>query len=254
MVYVRYEHGGVVGEGALLDDETIECLAPGSGLGGVPTGRKIPLADVRLRPPCSPTKLIVVARNYAEHARETGSEPPTEPHLHPIPASSVIGPGDPIVLPPGIGRVDHEAELVVVIGARCRAVAEQDALRFVAGYTCGNDVSARDVQWGTPPAFARAKSIDTFSPLGPWLVTDIDPADLLIECLVSGEVRQSGRTADMLFPVQRLLAESSRWMTLEPGDCVYTGTPSGITPLRGGDVCEVRIEGIGALVNPVLGE
>lgn len=252
VVYVRYQHSGKMCEGALLDSDTIEEFEPGSGINGSPTGRTIPLADVRLLPPCEPSKLIIVARNYAEHAKETGSESPSEPHLHPIPASSVIGHGEAIALPPGIGRVDHEAELVVVIGRRCRSVTEEEALGYVAGYTCGNDVSARDVQWGTPPAFARAKSIDTFSPLGPWLVTDLDPSDLLVECIVSGEMRQSGRTRDMLFPVQRLVMESSRWMTLEPGDCIYTGTPSGITPLKGGDVCEVRIEGIGSLMNPVI--
>lgn len=254
MVYVRFERDGVTGHGALIDQETIELLESGEAPGTRRTGYTVSLADVKLLPPCTPTKLIIVARNYAEHARETGSEPPTEPHLHPIPASCVIGPSAEIVLPRGIGRVDHEAELVVVVGRRCRGVAEEEALRYVAGYTCGNDISARDVQWGTPPAFARAKSIDTFAPLGPWLVTDLDPTDLALQCLVSGEVRQSARTSDMIFSVSRLVMESSRWMTLEPGDCIYTGTPAGIAPLADGDVCEVRIEGIGSLMNPVRAE
>ncbi|MBD3177456.1 MAG: 2-hydroxyhepta-2,4-diene-1,7-dioate isomerase, partial [Armatimonadia bacterium] len=242
------------GEGALRDDDTLDVLEPGEGLSGRSTGRQLPLADVRLLPPCQPTKLIIVARNYADHAKETGSEAPAEPHLHPIPASPVIPAGESIVLPDGIGRVDHEAELVVVIGRRCRAVAEADAMDYVAGLTCGNDVSARDIQWGKPPAFARGKSIDTFSPLGPWIVTDLDASDLEIKCTVSGEVRQAGRTKDMLFPIERLVSESSRWMTLCPGDCIYTGTPAGISPLREGDVCDVEIEGIGVLSNPVSAE
>jgi len=248
MRLVRYRHGDEVRRGRLLEDgSVVELRADGSDSGTV-----APMEELDLLPPCEPTKLIIVAHNYAEHCRETGSAPPSAPHLHPIPASCVVPHGAAIVLPQGIGRADHEAELVVVIGRPCKGVSAEDATRYIAGYTCGNDVSARDVQWATPPAFARGKSIDTFAPLGPCLATHLDPSDLAVECRVSGDVRQSGRTSDMIFSVEELVAESSRWMTLLPGDCIFTGTPPGISPLKPGDVCEVYVEGIGILRNPVV--
>jgi 2-keto-4-pentenoate hydratase/2-oxohepta-3-ene-1,7-dioic acid hydratase in catechol pathway len=250
MRIVRFSHEGTALRGQVEGDRVLE-LPPDPGA-TAPTGRVWELASLRLLPPCEPTKLIIVAQNYAAHARETGSTPPTEPNLHPVPASPVIAHGDEIVLPRGIGRVDYEGELVVVIGRPCKGVSTAEARGYIAGYTCGNDVSAREVQWGEKPAFARAKSIDTFAPLGPWLVTDLDPGNLRIETRVNGEVRQAGRTSDMVFPVEQLVAEASRWMTLLPGDCIFTGTPEGIAPLMPGDTCEVTIDGIGTLGNRVV--
>lgn len=234
-----------------VDGDRIVEHAPGAMK---ESGRVFALADAHLLTPCEPSKLIVVAVNYAKHGAETGSAAPTEPVIHPIPASPAIAHGQPIVLPPGIGRVDYEAELVVVIGKTCKRVRESGVWDVIAGYTCGNDVSARDVQWAEKPAFARAKSVDTFAPLGPWIETDLDPHDLRVEMRVSGEVRQSSSTREMIFPVETLVAEASRWMTLEAGDCIFTGTPEGIGPLKAGDVCEVTVEGVGTLRNPVAQE
>ncbi len=251
MRIVRFVHEGSIYRGSVEGDEVRELPAHADA----PLGsRAWPLAGLRLLPPVEPTKLIVVAHNYVAHAQETGATPPTEPNLHPIPHSPAIGHEETIVLPAGIGRVDYEGELVAVIGRTCRSVRPEEARAYIAGYTCGNDVSARDVQWAPKPAFARAKSVDTFAPLGPWLVTDLDPSDLAIETRVSGEVRQSARTRDMVFSVEELVSEASRWMTLVPGDCIFTGTPEGIGPLRHGDVCEVTIEGIGTLRNRVVEE
>jgi len=222
--------------------------------GKTESGRVLALADLEFLCPCEPTKLIIVAVNYAKHGAETGSSAPTEPVIHPIPASAAIAHQKPIVLPADIGRVDYEAELVVVIGRTCRRVRESEVWDHIAGYTCGNDVSARDVQWAERPAFARAKSVDTFAPIGPWIETELDPHDIRIEMRVSGEVRQASSTREMIFPVETIVCEASRWMTLEPGDCLFTGTPEGIGPLKAGDVCEVTVEGIGTLRNPVVAE
>jgi 2-keto-4-pentenoate hydratase/2-oxohepta-3-ene-1,7-dioic acid hydratase in catechol pathway len=250
MRIVRLMFEGVALRGLVEGDRVLEL--PAGRDDAEPTGRTWDLASLRLLPPCEPTKLIVVAQNYVAHALETGSTPPSEPNLHPIPASAVIAHEEAIVLPRGIGRVDYEGELVAVIGRPCRGVSRSEALAYVAGYTCGNDVSARGVQWGEKPAFARAKSIDTFAPLGPWLVTDLDPGDLRIETRVNGEIRQAARTSDMVFPVEQLVAEASRWMTLLPGDCIFTGTPEGVAPLKPGDTCEVTIDGVGTLRNRVV--
>lgn len=248
MRIARFTTEGIARSGAVEGEELHELE------GGRATGRVFRLDEVRLLPPCTPSKVIIVAKNYAAHAAETGSAPPESPNLHPIPASGVIAHEEDIVLPSDIGRVDYEGELVVVIGRRCRSVPRAEAHSVIAGYTVGNDVSARDVQWGASPAFARAKSVDTFLPLGPWLATDLDPRDLAIETRIDGAVRQSGRTKDMIFPVDLLVAEASRWMTLEPGDCIFTGTPEGIAPLAPGEVCEITVEGIGTLRNRIVAE
>lgn len=251
MKIVRYVRDGAECEGLLEGDIVTEFVRDPDGR-IVETDLVCDLGSLHILPPCRPTKLIVVAGNYAEHCREVGMPLPTTPELHPVPASAVIAHGEDIVLPPGIGRVDYEGELVVVIGKRCRWIAPEDARSVIAGYTCGNDVSARDVQWGTPKQFARAKSVDTFAPLGPCLVTDLVTSDLALQTVVSGQVRQSSRTSDMVFPVEVLVAEASRWMTLLPGDCIFTGTPAGVGPLAPGDVCEVTVEGIGTLRNRVV--
>ena len=202
-----------------------------------------------------PGKVVCVGRNYREHAHELGHPLPPEPLLFLKPPSAVIGDGDAIVLPrlaPELSRVDHEGELVAIVGRPIRHADPDAALAAVRGYTCGNDVTARDLQ-NAEDQWTRAKGFDTFCCLGPRVV-ELDPADLAITTRVNGEVRQDGRTGEMIFRVGALLANISRCMTLEPGDAVFTGTPSGVGPLHDGDVVEVEIEGIGVLRNPVRAE
>ena len=214
------------------------------------TGESVPLDEARLLAPVLPSKIIAVGKNYADHAAEMGGEVPPEPMIFLKPSTSVIGPEAPIVLPAMSDRVEHEAELAIVIGRMCREVPRERVADVVLGYTCANDVTARDLQardgqWG------RAKGFDTFCPLGPWIATDIDPADLRIECLVDAAVRQDSRTSHLARSVVDLVCWISEVMTLLPGDVILTGTPAGVGPLVDGDVVTVRIEGIGSLVNPV---
>jgi len=215
------------------------------------TGQRWAVADVRLLSPILPSKVVCVGRNYAEHAAEHGAEVPTEPLLFLKPSTSVIGPRDVVRLPPQSKRVEHEAELAVVIGAPgARRVDRATATKAIFGYSCANDVTARDLQ-GSDGQWTRAKGFDSFCPLGPWIVTDVDPADLEVRCEVNDEVRQLGRTKDMVFDPATLVSYVSHVMTLLPGDVVLTGTPAGVSPIVEGDVVTVRIEGIGALANPV---
>ena len=214
------------------------------------TGYRYPVSDVRLLAPILPSKIVAIGKNYAEHAREMGSEPPPAPVLFLKPSTAVIGHGDVIRRPPSSERVDHEGELAVVIGRVCRDVPPEKALDSVLGYTCANDVTARDQQ-ASDGQWTRAKGYDTFCPLGPWIATNVDPADLEVSTTVNGEVRQRGRTSDLVHDVPTLLSYVSRVMTLLPGDVVLTGTPAGVGPLRDGDEVAVTIEGIGTLTNRV---
>lgn len=225
-------------------------------------GEPIPLAEVRvLAPVPRPEKIVCIGLNYRDHAIETGQALPEQPILFAKWANSVIGPGTAIEIPPETSQADYEAELGVVIGRRARNVSEGQALDHVAGYTCCNDVSARDLQMAVSQ-WTRGKAIDTFLPMGPVLVTvdEIpDPQQLAIRCLVNGEERQSSTTSQMIFGVAELVAYLSRTMTLEPGDVIATGTPPGVGMaldpprwLKPGDEVTVEIEGIGALVNPVV--
>jgi 2-keto-4-pentenoate hydratase/2-oxohepta-3-ene-1,7-dioic acid hydratase in catechol pathway len=247
---VRFRHGERIATGALSGDE-VRVLRGTFFEDPVPTGEDVPVGDVRLLAPVIPSKVVAVARNYPEHAAEMGNPLPERPMLFFKPATAVIGPGDPIPLPEGTERVDHEAELGVVIGRLCRGVSEQDAPRFVLGYTCANDVTARDWQ-KADGQWARAKGSDGFCPLGPWVETEVDPADLSVTSRVNGETRQSGRTSDMAFSPAGLIAYASRTITLLPGDVVLTGTPPGVGPLAAGDRVEIEVEGIGVLANPVV--
>jgi 2-keto-4-pentenoate hydratase/2-oxohepta-3-ene-1,7-dioic acid hydratase in catechol pathway len=204
--------------------------------------------------PCAPTKIVAVGRNYAEHAAEFGNVVPSEPLLFFKPPSAVIGPGAAIVLPPQSQRVEHEAELCLVIGRRCGGVSPDEAWDYVLGITCGNDVTARDLQ-RRDSQWTRGKGFDTSAPLGPWIVTGLsaaDVADLAITCQVNGLYRQMGRTRDMVFSPSELVSYITQMITLEPGDVVMTGTPAGVGLLAPGDVVEVTIEGIGTLTNPVV--
>jgi 2-keto-4-pentenoate hydratase/2-oxohepta-3-ene-1,7-dioic acid hydratase in catechol pathway len=212
------------------------------------------LEDVRLLAPVIPTKILCVGRNYADHAAEMGNDVPAEPMIFSKPATAVIGPGDVIRLPALSGEVHHEAELAVVIGRLTRNVAVEDALDAVLGYTCANDVTARDLQ-RRDGQWTRAKGFDSFCPLGPWIATDVDPAaGLRVRCTVNGEVRQDGTTADLVFSVAQLVAYCAAFCTLLPGDVLLTGTPAGVGPIVGGDEVTVEIDGVGTLTNAVAPE
>lgn len=208
--------------------------------------------EVRLLAPVLPGKIIGIGRNYAEHARELGNTPPeAEPLIFLKPPSSIVSPGDPILLPRSSQRVDHEGELGVVIGRTARDLGEgDDPLQYVLGYSCVNDVTARDLQ-KKDVQFTRGKGFDTFCPFGPWIETELSPANVRVEARVNGKTRQQGNTADMIFPVARLIRFLSGIMTLYPGDLIATGTPAGVGPLVDGDLVEVEVEGIGVLQNPV---
>lgn len=209
-----------------------------------------PLDSIQLAPPIIPSKIICVGRNYAEHAAEHNSEVPEIPLLFLKPTSSVIAHGEPILLPPQSERIEHEAELALVISRRGRWIDPAAVNQYILGYTCANDVTARDLQ-RLDGQWTRGKGFDTFCPLGPWIETELDPADVLVSCTVNGQLRQMGSTRDMTFPIRQLVAFVSSVMTLEPGDVLLTGTPSGVGPLRPGDEVTVDIEGVGTLTNPV---
>jgi len=218
-----------------------------------PTESVVPFTEAHLLAPVFPTKIVAVGRNYEDHAAERDAEIPEEPLIFLKPATAVIGPLASIVLPPDSSLVHHEAELAAVIGTVTRNVAIEDAGAHILGYTCANDVSARDLQ-RIDGQWARAKGFDTFCPLGPAVETEVDPLEgLAITCRVDGEIRQSGTTADMVFGVGEIVSFISRVMTLLPGDVILTGTPGGVGPLVPGNRVEVEIERIGTLVNPVTG-
>lgn len=201
--------------------------------------------------PVSPSKIVCVGRNYAAHAAELGNEVPKEPLIFLKPPSSLIGPGEPIILPKYSNKVEHEGELGLVVGKRAAHLSDgEDALSYLCGYTCVNDVTARDLQ-KADVQFTRAKGFDTFCPVGPYIETTLNPADVGVECRVNGAARQSARTSLMIYSVPFLVRWISRMMTLEPGDLIATGTPAGVGPLLVGDTVEVAVEGIGVLSNPV---
>ncbi|MGB8474658.1 MAG: fumarylacetoacetate hydrolase family protein [Candidatus Acidiferrum sp.] len=215
------------------------------------TSRAWPVAEVRLLAPVDPGKIVGVGRNYAAHAAELGNELPKEPLIFLKPPSSIIGPGDPIVLTPQSQRVEHEGELALVVGRRCSHLKDSDdALAYLLGYSCLNDVSARDLQ-KSDVQFTRAKGFDTFCPVGPHIETDLDPSDLLVETRVNGVLRQSASTSLLIYSVAFLVRWISQVMTLNPGDVIATGTPAGVGPLVAGDSVEVSVAGVGVLRNPV---
>lgn len=210
------------------------------------TGTSVTLAEAKLLVPCTPTKIVCIGRNYRAHAKELGNDVPSAPLLFLKPPSALLDPGGTILRPRSSQRVEHEAELAVVIGKRARHVREADALAHVFGYSALCDVTARDLQ-KADVQFTRAKSFDTFCPIGPFLETELDPHDLAVKARVNGVVKQDGRTRDMVFPVAQLVAYASAVMTLEPGDVIASGTPEGVGPLVAGDVVEVEVEGVGVL-------
>jgi 2-keto-4-pentenoate hydratase/2-oxohepta-3-ene-1,7-dioic acid hydratase in catechol pathway len=251
MRIVRSSRQGEVGFG-ILEDDAVATISPHPFGAFEYTGQRLPVAEVRLLAPVLPSKVVAVGKNYAEHVREMGSELPAEPVLFLKPSTSVTGPGDRIAYPVKLtDRVDYEGELAVIIGRLCRDVPKQRAYDVVFGYTCANDVTARDLQV-KDGQWTRAKGFDTFCPLGPWMETATDPSDLGITTTVNGEVRQHARTRELLWDVPSLIEYISSVMTLLPGDVLLTGTPEGVGPLTDGDEVAVTIESIGTLTNKVV--
>jgi 2-keto-4-pentenoate hydratase/2-oxohepta-3-ene-1,7-dioic acid hydratase in catechol pathway len=254
MKLCRFEHPDFFAPHyGILEGDFVQALIDADAFGSRPRARidKIPLADVRILAPVAPSKIVCVGRNYREHAAELGNALPAEPLLFLKAPSSIIASGARIHLPPESTQVEHEGELGVVIGrTACRIPAADDPLSYVLGYTCVNDVTARDLQ-RKDVQFTRAKSFDTFCPVGPLLAIDLDPSDLLVTTRLNGEVKQEARTSAMVFSVPFLLRYISHAMTLQPGDLIATGTPAGVSKLSEGDTVEVEIENVGLLKNEV---
>jgi len=249
MRLVRFRAKGSSAYGILNNDEIVELDGP--GYASLSSHRAIHRsADSRLLPPCVPSKIVAVGLNYRDHARELGMAVPETPVLFLKPPTAVIGPGDDIVCPAMSRRVDYEGELGIVIRDRISRISPGEARKHILGYTCANDVTARDLQ-KQDGQWTRAKGFDTFCPVGPWIETELDPGDIAIETYLNGERRQSSRTSQFVFSVEHLVSFISKVMTLESGDLIITGTPAGIGPLKPGDEVEVRIEGIGSLLNTV---
>ena len=247
---------GEILEGVVQGDELEEI----SGLdpmlkGGRRVGGKRKLAKLQLMPWGTGRKIVAVGKNYLDHAKELASEVPKEPLIFMKPPSGLIGHGQAIVLPPvSVSKeVHHEAELAVVIGKRLHKASEAECVKAIAGVTCLNDVTCRDIQ-RAEGQWTRAKGFDTFCPVGPWVAVGLDWSDLRVQCRVNGVVKQNGRTKDQIFPLPRLLSFICAGMTLEPGDVVSTGTPAGVGPLRAGDSVEIEVEGVGVLRNEVRAE
>lgn len=213
---------------------------------------EIQWSSADLRAPVRPSKIVCIGRNYAAHAKELGNDVPKEPLLFLKAPSAIVGPGGAIVLPKESAKVEHEAELGVIIGRRVKRATRENALDAVYGYTAVCDVTARDLQ-KSDGQWSRAKGFDTFCPVGPWIETELDPKDLEVTCVVDGVVKQKGRTSQMIFDVPALIAYISAAMTLEPGDLIVTGTPEGVGPLAGGNKVTVGVEGIGELTVGVVG-
>lgn len=239
----------------IIEDDSVRPLIDADAFGARPRAHsdRIPLSEVTLLAPVTPSKIVCVGRNYMEHAAELGNSMPSEPLLFLKAPSAIIASGEAIRLPTESVQVEHEGELGVVIGRLASKLsADQDPLSYVLGYTCVNDVTARDLQ-RKDVQFTRAKSFDTFCPVGPYIATDINPLDRAVTTRVNGEVKQSARTSAMAFSVAYLLRYISGVMTLLPGDLIATGTPAGVSRLSDGDVVEVEVEGVGVLSNPVSG-
>jgi len=264
MKYCRFQsnnqpHYGLVESVAGVEQITRLFLSSPQDAGGdledVPTRRMdhLPLAEAALFHPVCPSKIVCVGRNYREHAAELGNEVPTEPLLFFKPPSSLLGPGAPVRRPNIAERVDYEGELGVVMAKPCHQLAEEEDVRpYILGYTCVNDVTARDLQ-KKDVQFTRAKGFDTFCPVGPLVTNEIDPwAGIGVETRVNGAVRQQGNTRDFIFPLDVVIRYISHIMTLLPGDLISTGTPPGVGPVLAGETMEVIVEGIGTLSNPVI--
>ena len=237
----------------VLEDGIVRRLSHAPFDGIEYTGNEYEEKTLKLLNPAEPSKIVAIGKNYHAHALEMNEGEPTEPLLFLKPSTSVISPEDMVVYPAISKRLDYEGELCVVIGRRCRNVKSEDALNYVFGYTCLNDVTARDIQ-KSDPQWTRGKGFDTFCPIGPCIVTDLDASDLAIQTRLNGKIVQSSRTSYMTHKIPELIEYISRVMTLLPGDCIATGTPEGIGQMQIGDRVEVEIEGIGTLANTIAGE
>jgi len=250
MKILRFRWQGRDWWGRLERDRVLSL--PGIRSGSFPK-EGVPLTEIKVLAPTLPTKIVAVGLNYRDHAEELGMGLPENPLIFLKPPSAVIGPEDHIVLPQGVGRVDYEAELAVVIGKTARKISPEEAREYILGHTCFNDVTARDLQ-KKDGQWTRAKSFDTFAPLGPWIETDLDPSAVRVKTYLNGKLVQDSSTENLIFPVPELVSFISQVMTLYPGDVIATGTPPGVGPLAPGDVVEVEIEGLGRLVNFVREE
>ncbi len=237
----RFRRQHLVFTGEVIDDTVHSTIG----------GREYRMEDLKVLPPCTPTKIVCVGCNYVEHAKELNERIPDEPILFLKPPSSLLAHGGNIVYPKQTKRVDYEAELAIVIGRRARHITAEKVKDHIAGYTCFNDVTARDLQ-RKDIQWTRAKSFDTFSPIGPFIATDVDPLNLNIKARLNGEIKQNSNTSDMIFNVYKLVEFISGVMTLEAGDVIATGTPPGVGPMKPGDTLEVEIENIGTLKNKVV--
>ncbi len=231
---------------SLLEDAEALLYDRAPWEGGGPTGERVPWTEGELLCPVTPSKIVCVGRNYSLHAKELGNEVPKEPLLFMKPPSSLLDPGGTIELPPQSARVEHEAELAVVVGKRLRKASADEAARAVFGYSCAGDITARDLQ-KSDGQWTRAKGFDTFCPIGPWIETSLDLGAAEVSCRVGSTERQRGRARDMVFGVPALLAYTSQVMTLLPGDVFLTGTPEGVGPLASGDALEIEVSGVGVL-------
>jgi 2-keto-4-pentenoate hydratase/2-oxohepta-3-ene-1,7-dioic acid hydratase in catechol pathway len=249
--FYRIEHQGTPRH--VVDEQGTWRLVEGDIFNDWKPGDTVAANAHRLLSPVSPSKIVAVGLNYKDHAAEQNKPLPAEPMIFLKPPSAIIGPGDPIVLPEGAGRVDHEAEVGVVIGHQAWHVSESEASRYVYGLTCVNDVTAREYQ-AKDIQFTRAKGFDTFAPIGPCITTGIDynaPEGVAVEGWVNGQVRQSSTTRELIFSIDRIIAFVSAVMTLMPGDVISTGTPAGVGPLAAGDRVTIKVSGVGELTNPV---
>ena len=250
MRIARFKVGDDVSFGVVEGDEVAALVSHPFGPLSF-TGDRYALSDVRLLAPLIPSKVVAIGKNYADHAREMGSEPPAAPVVFLKPSTAVVGPGDPIARPPSVQRLDYEGELAVVIGRLARDVPVERALDVVLGYTCANDVTARDQQQADGQ-WARAKGYDSFCPLGPWVETDLDPAATRVTTALNGETKQDATTDLLLHAVPELIAYVTAVMTLLPGDVLLTGTPAGVGPMEVGDEVSVTVDGVGTLTNKVV--
>jgi 2-keto-4-pentenoate hydratase/2-oxohepta-3-ene-1,7-dioic acid hydratase in catechol pathway len=248
--YVRYSAGGSTAYG-ILEDQTIRELRGDILIGAEPTGKTLAFSDATLLPPCEPSKIVAVGRNYKSHIADRNLEPAKEPGIFLKASSCLVATEQNIVLPEGANNVHYEAELVVVIGRKGKNIPEAEAANHIFGITAGNDVSERDWQKSDLQWF-RAKSSDTFGALGPCIVQGLNYNDLLVQSRLNGEVRQSQRTAELIFPIDSVISYVSRFATLLPGDIIYTGTPGITKPMQPGDVIEVEVEGVGVLRNRIV--
>lgn len=250
MKYIRFLHEGSIQFG-ILEEEKISVLDRSFlDKDSQTTGETLKLSDVQLLAPVDPSKVVCIGLNYSKHIEEFGNKQPEEPIIFIKPSTAVIGPEGEIIYPTISRQVDHEAELAVVIGKTAKDVPEEKAFDYIFGYTCGNDVTARDLQ-RKDGQWTRGKGFDTFCPIGPWIVTHLDPSHLEIRALLNGKIKQSSNTRYFLNPIAKLIHFISQVMTLLPGDIIMTGTPEGVGPMESGDEIVVQIEGIGELRNRI---